>query len=392
MSEQNDTSEYAQAGVDYSRIADFKAAMIEVSRATREFPARHNIGVVDDQEVSHAAGWWYMSGNCPVFMTLTEGLGNLNYVAEWMYQQDPSGPTYYDRIARAAALIIACDLQAHGARPFLWTDEVAAGQDAWFADQRRAADYARGCWDICRELGVWLGQGESPALRYLVNTLPPVRHCPTLSGSMTGIVNPRSRLITGKNVRPGDVILGAPTPFIHANGITALIRRVLGDPDPEKRKDYPGLDEGFFTRLPNGRSVGDEALQPMVSYAALLDLLAHNGVTINRIVPGTGGGLAKLAVDKRPYTYKLYNWPSELPVIMQFLRELGMSWRDLATTFNCGIGMYLIVPREMATRALDLAEKNGHGLMQLGLVEEGERKVMFLAQHFDRLELPPPGH
>jgi phosphoribosylformylglycinamidine cyclo-ligase len=383
--------EYAEAGVDYSNIKSFKDAMVLAGKQTLEFPDRHDIQMVTGVRVSHAAMYRYLGGDLPIFLSLTEGLGNLNYIAEWMYQNDPEGPTYYDRIARACALIIAIDMHSHGGEPFLWTDEVAAGQDSWFADYRRATDYARGCVDVCRELGVCLGQGESPALKYLVNTLPPVKHAPTLSGSMTGIIRPRTRLITGELVKPGDVILGAPTPYLHANGISALIRRALGDPDPDKRRQFPGLPDGFFAKLPNGRTLGDEALQPMVSYQQLLALLHANGVKIHGIVPGTGGGIAKLAVDDRDYTYRLHSWP-ELPIIMQFMGEIGMLWEDVATTFNCGVGMYIIVPRSSLQNALDLAEDASLELLELGVVEDGPRQVVFEATGYDELVLPPPGH
>ncbi len=372
-------SEYAQAGVDYTKIGPFKTMMIEVSKQTAEFPKNRGIRVITDIPHTHGGLWKYEGNGRPIFVQTQEGLGNLNWIAEWMYQNNPTGPTHYDAIARAAALLIVIDVLAQGGMPIIWTDEVAAGDDSWFMDRKRAADYARGCVEICKELGMALPQGESPALRYLVNTLPPVKHAPTLSGCIIGIVDPGERIITGQKLQVGDAIMGVRTTKLHSNGISLVIKHALS------------LPEQFMTKLPTCRTLGEEALLPIPSYAKLVDILLNDsGIDVHAILPGTGGGIGKLAFDRRPFTYRITDWVPALPPIMQFMLELGVKWEDVATTFNCGIGMYFFIPEAQTNRAITIARYNSYDLYRLGRVEEGDRKTIFEAEGYDRLVLVPP--
>ncbi len=139
-----------------------------------------------------------------------------------MYQR--TGKSYYKEIARAAALLIAIDVIAQGALPVIWTDEVAAGDSEWLKDETRRNDYAEGCVDVCEELEMAMPAGESPSLRYLINSKPPVKSAPSLSGSITGIIAPKKRIITGKNLQVGDIIFGAPSVGLHSNGVSLVIK------------------------------------------------------------------------------------------------------------------------------------------------------------------------
>jgi phosphoribosylaminoimidazole (AIR) synthetase len=105
------------------------------------------------------------------------------------------------------------------------------------------------------------------------------------------------------------------------------------------------------------------------------------------LLPGTGGGVGKIAFDKRPFTYRIHNW-IEVPPLFQFMRELGVSLEDCLTTFNWGIGYYIFVPPQEVDYAISIAKKAGYELFDLGVVEKGERKVIFEPEN---ITLPPPG-
>ncbi len=369
-------SEYAQAGVDYSKIEPFKRAMQEVGRRTREFPYRHGVRIIEVPH-GHGAVYEYRYAHLPhLWCPLQEGLGNKNWIAEWMADHAGTGRSYYDGIGVDSALMAVNDVIAQGAMPVVYTDEIAAGDSEWFTEKpQRTRDLAESFFQVCEEVGMALPAGESPALRYLVKSELPVKSCPSLSGCVTGLIAPASNLITGEKLQPGDRILGAPSSGLYANGITLVIKRALTLPDK------------FLTKLPNGNTLGDEALIPTRSYVALIKALQLANVEIHALVPGTGGGVAKIAFDQRPFTYRITRWV-EVPLLFQFFREQGVSLEDCLTTFNWGIGYYEIVPPHEVDDAIAAAAKAGYPLTELGGVETGKRKVIFEPEH---ITLPPPG-
>jgi len=294
-----------------------------------------------------------------------EGLGNKNWIAEWMYQHAGTGRTYYEGIGIDAALMAANDVICQGALPVVFTDEVAAGDSEWFADAKRSRDLAESFYRACEMCGMALPAGESPALRYLVKAEPPVRSAPSLSGSVTGIIAPRTRMVTGEKLAVGDRIIGAPSSGLHANGVSLVIRRALA------------LKDQFLDLLPNGRTVGEEALIPTRSYVGLVEALQEAGIEIHALLGGTGGGIAKIAYAKKPFTYRVKTWVDEIPPLFLFFRETGVSLEDCVRTFNWGIGFYVFVPEKEAVRTVETGRRAGHDLIDLGQVEAGERQVIF---------------
>ena len=369
-------SEYAQAGVDYTKIELFKQAMIEVGKRTINFPNRRDVFINTDVLHAHGAVYSY-EGKLPHWWCKTqEGLGNKNWIAEWMYQFDGTGNTYYEGIGIDTALMAVNDLIAQGAMPVAYTDEVAAGDSEWFEDKKRAEDLARGFYKVCEMVGMALPAGESPSLRYLIKAAEPVRSAPSLSGCVTGIIAPKVKLITGRGLSPGDIIIGAKSSGLHANGISLVIKRAMTLPDK------------FLTKLPNGRTLGEETLIPTRSYVALVEGLMKEISTIDALLPGTGDGVGKIAFDKRPFTYRIHTWV-EVPNLFQFMRELGVSLEDCLKTFNWGIGYYIFVSRYYRPEVIiEIGKELGYELVEIGRVEEGERKVIFEPEN---ITLPPPG-
>lgn len=369
------TNEYAQAGVDYSQIEPFKRAMVEMGRRTLAFPNRREVFINSRVLHSHGAVFHYGGSLFHLWCNTQEGLGNKNWIAEWMYQFSGTGKTFYDGIAADTILMAVNDVIAQGAMPVGYTDEVAAGDSEWFSDEKRSRDFAEGCYKVCQEVGMALPAGESPSLRYLVKAEPPVKSAPVLSGCATGIIAPSSKLITGEKLQPGDHIVGVTSSGLHANGISLVIKRAMALPDK------------FLTELPTGRTLGEEALIPTRSYVALIEALLKAGLQIHALLPGTGSGLSKIAFDSRPFRYRIHSWV-EVPPLFLFMREMGVTLKDCLTTFNWGIGYYLFLADYEVQRAIGVGEKVGYQLFDIGVVEEGERSVIFEPEG---ITLPPPG-
>jgi phosphoribosylformylglycinamidine cyclo-ligase len=367
-------SAYARAGVDYSKLEPFKMAMIEVGKQTLEFPNTRGVYINADVLHSHGAVFEYRGDEPHIWVKTQEGLGNKNWIAEWMYAK--TGKSYYDSIAIDTALMAVNDVIAQGALPVVFTDHIEASDSEWFADEVRNRDLAAGFLQVCEESGMALPAGESAPLKYLVKPEPPVVSAPSLSGSVTGIVAPASRLVTGRGLSVGDAILGAPSSGIHANGISLVIKHALE------------LPEQFLTKLPNGKTLGENVLTPTRSYVALVEALAEAQVEIHAFLPGTGDGVGKLAFDKRPFTYRVRDWPQVPELFRYFHEQLGVGIEDCLKTFNWGIGYYAFVPHEEAERALLAGKRAGYDLRVVGVVEEGERQVIFEPE---RVILNPPG-
>lgn len=370
------TGEYAQAGVDYTKIEPFKQAMIGACRRTLDFCNRHDVAAVSDVLHAHGAAFRYLGDQPHIWIKTEEGLGNKNWIAEWMYAR--TGTSYYDQIGIDLVLIIAHDVLAQGAMPVMFTDHVAAGDSEWFTDEKRSSDFANGVVDICQRIGCTLGAGESPALKYLVKSAAPVQSAPVLAGNITGIIAPADRIVTGRYLSPGDIILGSPSSGLGANGISLVIMRAMDEPD------------AFLTELATGRTLGEEALIPAKECVTLIKALQDAGVKMSALLPGTGSGIAKLAYDHRDYTYEVHTWLDwdRIPPLFRFMRELGVSLEDCITTFNWGIGYYIFVPPDERDKAIEAAAAVDEELIELGVVKEGKRCVV--VKPYD-LVLPPPG-
>ncbi|MFW6160095.1 MAG: AIR synthase-related protein [Acidobacteriota bacterium] len=365
MTEKQAKSEYAKAGVDYTKIEPFKMGMVETGKKTLQFPNKRGVYIQPESLGAHGVVYEYRGTEPHLWCMTQEGLGNKNWIAEWMYQHAGTGRTYYEGIGIDTALMAANDVICQGALPVIYTDEVAAGDSEWFRDERRSRDLAESFLKACRMCGMALPAGESPALRYLIKAEPPVQSCPSLSGCVTGIIAPRERMVTGEKLSVGDRIIGAKSSGLHANGISLVIKRALT------------LKDKFLHVLPNGKTLGEEALIPTCSYVKLVEALQEESIEIHSLLGGTGGGIAKIAYAKKPFTYRIKNWVDEIPPLFRFMLEIGVSLDDCLTTFNWGIGFYIFVPEKEADRTIETGKKAGYELLDLGQVEKGERRVVF---------------
>lgn len=373
------TKAYAAAGVDYTKIQPFKDAMVSCGKRTVKFPLKRGVHVPDGLVHTHGAVFQYIGENQPIWVNTIEGLGNKNWIAEWMYQFSGTGQTYYEGIGDDTMQMAVNDALAQGALPVVYLDEVAAGTSEWFEDAKRSEALAQGYLAACQRDGIALLAGESPALRYLVKATTPVTDAPVLSGTIVSLISPAERLITGEDLRPGLRIVGVTSSGVHANGISLVIKKALELPD------------SFLTELETGRTLGEEALIPTRSYVALIEALLDADVDISVLLPSTGDGVAKLAFDKRQLQYRVHSWLPEdkIPYLFRFLHQAcGISLEDCLKTFNWGFGYYIFVPASQVNTTIDVGTRAGYELMEIGVVEDGPRQTIFEPE---RLTLPPPG-
>ena len=260
------TDAYAAAGVVYDaldyvkRMGQQGAARTKVSDRLR----RLGIGFVEESRGESAVLFEF-----PEFFLahVQEGLGTKNRVADHYAiasaTTGKTGRTYYDSLARCNSAMVMNDIITCGAEPLSLGIEWAAGSSDWFT-QDRVNDLVRGTEHSANETGCVWGPGETPVLKEVINpaTL-------SMSGSGVGIIQPKSRRITGSKLRDGDVMIGFSSSGVHANGLT--LARQIGDE----------LEHGYLTEMPSGQTYGDALLTPTQNYARLMQALLAAGIDIH---------------------------------------------------------------------------------------------------------------
>jgi len=276
----------------------------------------------------------------PVLVSGTDGVGTKLKLAQQLGRHESIG----------IDLVGMCvnDVVVAGAEPLFFLD--------YYATSKLEVDVAevviRGIANGCRMAGCALIGGETAEM--------PGMYQPgdyDLAGFCVGIVE-RDALITGERVAPGDVVLGLASSGPHSNGYS-LIRRVL-----EHSGDDPDSACGDGT-------LADALLAPTRIYVQpLLTLLA--GHPVHALAHITGGGLLEnLPRVLQPGTRAVLdarNW--RRPPVFDWLQERGsIEDREMLRTFNCGIGMCLVVPEQQADAACVALSQAGETVWRIGHVE-----------------------
>jgi phosphoribosylformylglycinamidine cyclo-ligase len=244
------------------------------------------------------------------------------------------------------------DILTLGAEPLFFLDYYACGK----LDVASAADVVKGIAAGCETAGCALIGGETAEMPGMY---PAGEY--DLAGFAVGVVE-KKKIINGRSIRPGDVVLGLASNGAHSNGYS-LVRRILARPG---------------AKLPakiGGRALKDAILAPTRIYVKpVLQLMKK--VQVKGLAHITGGGL----VDNVPrvlgenLTAELRGdaWP--LPPLFRWLQERGnVADGEMHRVFNCGIGMVVVVAEKDARRAQALLEKAGERVWRIGAVRRRRR-------------------
>jgi phosphoribosylformylglycinamidine cyclo-ligase len=345
---------YADAGVDYTRIDPAKALARAAAAGTAG--ALGSWGFAELPASRGATAFVWDEG--PVYRAFVlECLGTKSLVADDV--RPLTGRSHYDQIAQDTVATFVNDIVTVGAAPQVVSAYWATGSSDWFDDHERAEDLVRGWTDACTLAGVTWGAGETPALSGVVG---PGRI--DLAGACVGVVAPKSRLVLGDALRPGDAVVLVASSGIHANGISLA------------RKVAVGLADGYATRLQDGRTLGEAILVPTHIYAPFLARLWAAGVQPHYLSNVTGHGWRKLMRAPAPYTYRMHMAP-EPGALLRFLVDAAqLSGREAYGTLNMGAGYAVFVAPEDAPRVIDVARQAGLDAFDAGRVEEGPRRVI----------------
>jgi phosphoribosylformylglycinamidine cyclo-ligase len=280
----------------------------------------------------------------PVLVSGTDGVGTkLKLAFQWQR---------HDTIGIDLVAMSVNDILTLGAEPLFFLDYYACGK----LDVASAAEVVKGIAAGCEMSGCALIGGETAEMPGMY---PAGEY--DLAGFAVGVVE-KKKIINGRSIRPGDVVLGLASNGAHSNGYS-LIRRIIA---------HRGVS---LSAKVGGRALKDAILAPTRIYVKpVLQLMKK--VTVKGLAHITGGGL----VDNIPrvlgagLTAEIRGDAWTLPPLFRWLQERGnVADEEMHRVFNCGIGMVVVVAEKDAKRAQTLLEKSGERVWRIGAVRRRKR-------------------
>jgi phosphoribosylformylglycinamidine cyclo-ligase len=287
----------------------------------------------------------------PILVSSADGVGTKLKIAFEMGLHSSVG----------ADLVNHCvnDIAVQGATPLFFLDYFASGK----LDPEVTETVVSGLAEACRANGCALIGGETAQMPgfYAEGEYD-------LAGFIVGAVD-REKLVTGAEIKPGDVLIGFPSTGLHTNGYS-LARKLLFEVAGYKASQYvTAIKEKAGAALMKTHRSYLHVIQKLVA-AGLTNGMAHitgGGITENlpRILPkGTGAQV------------ELGSWPV-LP-IFEHLRELGqVSESEMLRTFNMGVGLIAVIPAAKFTRAKTLLDRAEEKFFLIGRIIKGEKRVQY---------------
>ncbi|MDE2450286.1 MAG: phosphoribosylformylglycinamidine cyclo-ligase [Gammaproteobacteria bacterium] len=283
----------------------------------------------------------------PVLVSGTDGVGTKLRLAIDARRHDTIG---IDLVAMCAN-----DIAVQGAEPLFFLDYYATGKLQ--VDVGEAV--VRGIVEGCAQAGAALVGGETAEM-------PGIYHGEDydLAGFCVGVVE-KDAIIDGSKVRAGDAVIGLASSGPHSNGYS-LIRKLvtLSGADAKTQVD--------------GKPLLDRLLAPTRIYVKPLLALARQ-LGVHALAHITGGGLTDNIPRVLPQGLEAVlerrRWHRD--PVFDWLQQAGQIERtEMYRTFNCGIGMIAVVPKEQASQALELLTAHGESAQIIGEIRHGSRGVV----------------
>ena len=287
--------------------------------------------------------------NHPVLVQSIDGVGTKTIIARKMKKFDTLG---IDLLSAAAN-----DILVMGARPLTFLDYIANDK----LNPATVEKIVLGMVKACKETGVSLVGGETAEMP---DTYLPGEH--DLVGVITGVVE-KDKIITGKNIKPDDVVLGLPSSGLHTNGYSFARKLFFEIGEYDVNDTIPELE----------KSVGLTLLEPHINYTNHVFSVLDSGIDVKGIAHITGGGLVENIPRILPngcgVKLQKGSWPS-LPVF-DLMQSIGnVDENEMARVFNLGIGMVFIVDSANVNNVKN-ALKDLTDVYEIGMIVRGENVV-----------------
>jgi len=250
------------------------------------------------------------------------------------------------------------DILVQGARPLFFLDYVATGK----LSPDVVARVVEGVTNGCRENGCVLLGGETAEMPGFYQDGEY-----DIAGFIVGVVD-RNKIIDGKTIAPGDVLLALPSAGLHTNGYS-LARKLFFEVAGYKPN----------THIPElGMTAGAALLLPHLSYLKPLDGLLDQGL-IKGLAHITGGGLTdnipRILPEGTAVEIRKESWP--IPPLFELMRQLGnVSESEMYRTFNMGIGMVIVCSTSDAEAVASHLRSHVETVYEIGNVVTGNGEVL----------------
>ncbi|HEX3017204.1 MAG TPA: phosphoribosylformylglycinamidine cyclo-ligase [Caproicibacter sp.] len=285
----------------------------------------------------------------PVFVSGTDGVGTKLKIAFLMGKHDTVG---IDCVAMCVNDVVCC-----GAKPLFFLDYLAVGKN----HPEMIADIVSGVAEGCVQAGCALVGGETaempgfyPADEY------------DLAGFSVGMVD-RERILDGSQIEAGDAIIGLQSSGLHSNGFS-LVRKVFNVSERNIGMQIAEL----------GHTLGEELLTPTKIYVKpVLSLMEK--VTVKAASHITGGGFYENVprMLKAGITAKIEKKAlPQMPIFTLLQHQGNIPERDMYNTYNMGIGMCLVVPKDDANKAVQELKSSGQPAAVIGEITAGDEGVV----------------
>ncbi|MBR1470818.1 MAG: phosphoribosylformylglycinamidine cyclo-ligase [Lachnospiraceae bacterium] len=285
----------------------------------------------------------------PVLVSGTDGVGTKIKLAFLLDRHDTVG---IDCVAMCVN-----DIACAGAEPLFFLDYIACGKNY----PEKIASIVKGVAEGCSQAGCALIGGETAEHPGL---MPEDEY--DLAGFAVGAVDEKN-LITGKEIKAGDVLVGIASSGVHSNGFS-LVRKVFS------------MTTDNLIRYNNelGMSLGDALLTPTRIYVKALKAVQEAGVAVKGCSHITGGGFYENIPRMFPEGIgaKVRKNSYEVPAIFRLLQQTGnIDEHVMYNTYNMGIGMVLALDPAQADAAVKALEAAGEKAYILGETVSGEKSV-----------------
>ena len=286
----------------------------------------------------------------PVLLSGTDGCGTKVKLAFVMDKHDTIG---IDAVAMCVN-----DIACSGGEPLFFLDYIACGKNYPEKIATIVSGVANGC--IQPECALVGGEtAEHPGL------MPEDDY--DLAGFAVGVVDKKD-MITGENIKPGDVLIGMASTGVHSNGFS-LVRKVF-----EMTKE--SLDT-YYDEL--GTTLGEALIAPTRIYVKALKSIKNAGVTIKGCSHITGGGFYENIPRMLPegVTAKIEKDSYEIPPIFKLLAKTGnIEEQMMYNTYNMGLGMIVAIDKADVDKTMEAIRATGDTPYVVGSIVEGEKGVI----------------
>lgn len=285
----------------------------------------------------------------PVLLSGTDGCGTKVKLAFIMDK--------HDKIGIDAVAMCVNDVACAGGEPLFFLDYIACGKNY----PEKIASIVKGVAEGCRMSDAALIGGETAEHPGL---MPEDDY--DIAGFTVGVVD-RKDMITGENIKPGDVLVGIASSGVHSNGFS-LVRKVF-----EMTKE--SLDT-YYDEL--GTTLGEALIAPTKIYVKAMKSVKNAGVTVKGCSHITGGGfyenIPRMLPDGVSAKVNKDSYPV-LPIFKLLQKTGGIEEKMMYNTYNMGLGMVLALDPKDVDTAIKAIEEAGEKAYVVGEIIEGDKQV-----------------